>query len=177
MATRSSVPEIMEAEREMDWVFWALAAAGAARAAEECSGRFPGLNRLAGGSNRPARSRPAPALCLAINAASVALMVVVAMLWPRHPLLCLSVPAWLTVSAILHLIPAAATRRWAPGSLSALLLQLPLSIYAFHVADGAGLDGTVNVLAAFALGSLWMLASFASSLLLWVVEERFSGPS
>lgn len=177
MSMRSSDPWAMEAEGEMDWVFWALVAAGAARAAEECSGGLPGMTRRACGRRRPSRSRPALAICVAINAASIALMLIVAVIWPRRPVLCLSVPAWLIVSAILQLIPAAATRRWPPGSVSALLLQLPLSIYAFRVADRAGLDGTVNVLAAFALGSLWMLASFASSLLLWVAEERSSGPS
>ncbi len=101
-----------------------------------------------------------------VNAAFVGLALAASLLWPRHPVYCLSIPALLLINTCVHLVPMLATRRYSPGFVSALLLYVPLSIYAFHVADTAGLGSTVNVLSAFALGLFWMILPVGTSIII-----------
>ena len=156
----------------MDWIFWALLAAVAVHVMEQYVGSFVSC------SPRPAArfrwfNLSFNLLQFAlVNAGLLAVALAAALIWPEHPVFCLSLPALLLVNTCLHLVPMVATRRYSPGSVSAVLLFVPLGLYAFRLADEAGLGGTATVLAAFALAAFWMLLALASSLLWWAVGDK-----
>ena len=160
----------------MDWIFWALLGAAAAHVAEEYFGGFIGYSREFARRFKRLRFSVTLLQFILVNAAFLGLAAAAALVWPDHPVFCLSIPAVMLINTCMHLVPMVATRRYSPGSISALLLFVPLSIYAFHLADVAGLGNTVTVLSAFALGAFWMLITLASSLFWWAVSERLGNP-
>jgi hypothetical protein len=159
----------------MDWIFWALLGAAASHVAEEFFGGFIGYSQeLAGRFRFLLRFSVTLAEFIAVNAAFLGLATAAALTWPEHPVFCLSIPAVMLINTCMHLVPMVATRRYSPGSVTALLLYVPLSLYAFHLADTAGMGSTVTVLSAFALGAFWRLLTLASTLFWWAARERRS---
>ncbi len=157
----------------MDWIFWALLGAAAAHVAEEFFGGYIGFSQeIAGRFKLLMRFSMTLTGFLVANAAFLGLAAAAALAWPEHPVFCLSIPAVMLINTCMHLVPMLATRRYSPGSVTALLLYVPLSIYAFHLADTAGMGSTVTVLSAFALGAFWRLLTLASTLFWWAVSER-----
>lgn len=145
----------------MDWIFWVLLAATALHVVEE----------YFGGRFRRFSLSLSTMEFVVINAAFLGLAASAASIWPEHPVYCLSLPALLVVNACVHLVPMVATRRYSPGSVTVLLLCAPLSVYAFHVADDAGLGSAINVLSAFALAAFWLLLALAFSFFCWALRE------
>jgi hypothetical protein len=157
----------------MDWIFWTLVGAAVVHVAEEHFGGFLEFTRHIADRFTRVKFSLTMAQFVVVNAAFIGLTIAAALLWPRHPAFCLSIPALLLINTCLHLVPMLATRRYSPGSISALLLYVPLSIYAFHVADTAGLGSTVNVISAFALGLFWMILPVGTSI---IIRAASGGP-
>lgn len=159
----------------MNWIFWALLGAAAAHVAEEFFGGFIDYSRELADRFKRLRFSVTLVQFVLVNAVFLGLCLTAALVWPDHPVFCLSIPSVMLINTCMHLVPMLATRRYSPGSVSALLLYVPLSVYAFHLADGAGMGGAVTVLSAFALGAFWMLITLASSLFWWAVSEKLEG--
>ena len=120
----------------MDWIFWALlAAAAAARGGGVLRRHIASQGCRAFSAERLSMTLTG---FLVVNAAFLGLAASAASIWPEHPVFCLSLPALMVVNTCMHLVPMVATRRYSPGSVTALLLYVPLSVYAFHLADDAG---------------------------------------
>lgn len=143
----------------MHWVFWALVGAAAAHVLEEW---LAGWSRPAVSAGRRFVSVYArrsqgigPAAFAAINAFVLLLCVAGALAGFGSPAFSLSVAVLFIINAAMHLVPMAAVRRYSPGAASALLLCLPLAVYAFRVAEQCGKLTAWNALGAFLLGWLW----------------------
>jgi len=76
----------------------------------------------------------------------------------RLPALALTIPAVLVIHALsLHVLPSLAQRRLAPGTVTAVLLYLPVTVWALY---GAYLDGALGphvVVISVLLGVLYSL--------------------
>jgi len=92
----------------VNWIFWALVGAAVIHVAEEY---FGGFTRV--------KFSLTMAQFVVVNAAFIGLALAAALLWPRHPVYCLSIPALLLINTCVHLVPMLATRRYSPGSVSA----------------------------------------------------------
>ena len=88
--------------------------------------------------------------------------IVCALLSRRHPLLGLAIYGIHFVNSFSHLGVALATFQYNPGTLTAALIQLPLSVWVFSVCFGPGRirrSGIVAIVACGTLGSAVLLAS------------------
>ena len=156
----------------MDWIFWALLTATALHVVEEYAGSHFSHPVKPGGRLHRFSPNLSTLEFVLINGSLLGLATAAALIWPEHPVFCLSLPALMLVNACMHLVPMVATKRYSPGSVTILLLCAPLSVYAFHLADSAGLGSTATVLSAFALAAFWLILAWASSFIWWAVCEK-----
>jgi len=157
----------------MHWVFWAMAGAAVVHVAEEY---FFGWIDFARGLDGRVTSRFAAGIDLAafavVNVLFVLLCVAGALVGPDQPVFSLSIAALLLINTVMHLVPMVIVRRYSPGAASALLLYVPLAVYAFYVIDEAGELSALTVLGAFLLGFLWMFFPIGAS---FIRSARHSG--
>jgi len=129
----------------MTWVFWAIAVAALIHVAEEYWGGFLGLmqQRVPGVTLRQ---------FLIINALFVLLCIIAAVVGTNNLVLSLSVASLILINALIHAGATLLLRRYAAGLISALVLYVPLGIYAFCQAKLT----PGQTAAAGLLGLLWM---------------------
>lgn len=89
----------------------------------------------------------------------------------RAPAFALSLPAALLINAaFVHVLPSITARRPNPGLITAVLLYLPISIWAYPAA--AGDDGALD-LGTPVLSALLGTAGMASVIVVLVLKKRF----
>lgn len=140
----------------MSWVLWLVVAASAAHVVEEY---------LWPGGFLDAMRRTAPAFAFAvnvpvaivINALFLAGVVVAAIVGPQAPVLALSAAALVAVNGWAHVAGTVRGKRYAPGTVTGLLLYQPLAVLAYLEYARGGLL-TAQVLAvSLALGAAYHL--------------------
>ena len=93
---------------------------------------------------------------LVINALFLLLCIAAALVSLSHLVFSLSVAGLILVNAVIHLVPAIRLKRYIPGLISAILLYIPLGLYAFYfAARWEHLTLAAGVVAAL-LGLAWM---------------------
>jgi Protein of unknown function with HXXEE motif len=152
---------------EHDWMLWTLVTASAVHIVEE---RGMGWQGWAGTTLGP-RLGVIPTwldfwatnmllLVFGVSAASVG--------W-RAPGFALAFPALCLLNAVLfHALPSLLAWRPNPGLVSALLLYLPLGIWAYAAAGSDGQLGAVNVILSIVIGA----GAMAAVLALLVLAQR-----
>ncbi|MGH7427349.1 MAG: HXXEE domain-containing protein, partial [Candidatus Methylomirabilaceae bacterium] len=117
----------------MEWVYWAIVGAAFIHIAEEYWGGFliwfPKFTGL-----RMTRTR-----FVIVNTLFVVLCVLAAISGQRRLVFSLSVAALIFINAIIHIVGTVRFRRYSPGLVSALLLYIPLAVYAYSRSAAAGL--------------------------------------
>ncbi|MBN1531857.1 MAG: HXXEE domain-containing protein [Spirochaetes bacterium] len=97
-----------------------------------------------------------PGQFAAVNIVFIAYTVAGAMAGTGCPVFSMSVPALLFINSFFHIVPSLMKRGYTPGLISAILLYIPLSVYAFVRALDEGLLSPAGAVASFALGILCM---------------------
>ena len=151
----------------MDWVFWAMVGAAAIHIAEEyLFGWMDTARGLAERSSRGLAGRFAAGLDLLlfalVNAFFILVCVAGALAGAENPTFSLSVACLLLINAAMYIVPMVIVRRYIPGAASALLLYIPLAVYAFHVMDEAGELSFAVAAGAFLLGLVWQAIPVAA---------------
>jgi hypothetical protein len=133
----------------MEWIFWAIVGAAVIHVAEEYLGNWVGwVQRFA--------PRVTLAQFVVVNAAFVALCIAGAVVGVSNLVFSLSVASLIFVNALIHLAPTINMRRYSPGAASALVLYVPLAVYAYYLAARSGRLTLVDGVRATLLGMLWM---------------------
>jgi len=133
----------------MGWVFWAIVVAALIHVAEEYWGGFLSLVQ---------QRVPGVTLgqFLALNALFILLCIVAAVVGTSKLAFSLSAASLILINALIHAVATAWLRRYAAGLVSAVMLYVPLGVYAFYrAACCAGLTPG-KAAAAGLLGLLWM---------------------
>jgi hypothetical protein len=134
----------------MEWIFWAMLLAAIAHVAEEYFGGFIGqVGRIVPGVTFVQFA--------VINALFLVICLAGALAPPAYLIFSMAVPALLIINALIHMGAAVRLRGYAAGLITALVLYLPLSAYAYYhfMADGTlRLQGAIL---SAALGAILML--------------------
>ena len=151
----------------MDWVFWAMVGAAAVHIAEEyIFGWMDAARGLAGRSSRGLAGRFAAGLDFLlfalVNAFFILICVVGALVGLENPTFSLSIACLLLINSAMYIVPMIIVRRYIPGAFSAVLLYIPLAVYAFHVVDEAGKLSFAVAAGAFLLGFVWQAIPVAA---------------
>jgi hypothetical protein len=92
-----------------------------------------------------------------VNALVVVLGIVAAAVGWRLPALSLALPALMLINAVFfHILPFIVTRKFSPGTMTAVILFLPIGTWLFYGANQDGILTTTTALIAFALGAALM---------------------
>ncbi len=91
-----------------------------------------------------------------VNGIFILLCVLAALLNASFIIFGLSIAALQFINALIHIGGTVKLRRYNPGVVTAVLLYLPLSIYAYYLSDQAGLLGLTNLVLSVVLGAGWM---------------------
>ncbi len=144
----------------MNWVFWAFIVAAVAHIVEEY--KYPG-----GFSEAMKRfnSRFAPFITakftVVINVLFLLVCLAGAIVGDKSLAFSLSVASLLLFNALMHIIGTIRANRYVPGTVSSVLLYLPLSLCAYYLFANSGrlslLDGIVSIL----LGALYQAVPIA----------------
>ncbi len=132
------------------WVFWAIVVAGLLHVAEEYFGGFPEQMR-----------KVIPGVTLGqflfINALFILLSLIGVLVSRSYLVFSLSVAELLVINALIHIGATIRFKGYSPGLATAVLLYLPLAIYAYYSFLTAGELTLFDALISFLLGALWML--------------------
>jgi hypothetical protein len=89
-----------------------------------------------------------------VNSLVVVLGIVSAEIGWRLPALSLAFPALMIINAVFfHVLPFAATRKFSPGVITAVVLFLPIGAWLFYAANKDGVLTPATAIAAFAIGA------------------------
>jgi hypothetical protein len=91
-----------------------------------------------------------------VNAAFVVLCVAAAMVGANCLVFALSVTSLVLINAGIHVLATIVLPSYSPGVMSAVLLYVPLGLYAFYTASGSGQMSLAVATGAVVLGTLWM---------------------
>jgi len=154
-----------------DWVLWVLLAASAFHVVEERGLGWQGW--AAGVLGRRIGITPTWLDFWATNGLLIVFGVSAAAVGWRAPAFALAFPAAVLVNAVFfHLLPTLQARRPNPGLFSALLLYLPIGVWAYVAAAEDGVLGAGTLILSLALGA----AAMASVVVLLVLQRRFRYP-
>jgi hypothetical protein len=154
-----------------DWVLWVLVTASAMHVVEEHGLGWQGW----------AAKVLAPRVGVtptwtdfwAVNALLVVFGVSAAVVGWRAPAFALAFPALCLVNAVFfHILPSVMADRPNPGLFTAVLLYLPIGIWAYAAASSDGVLSAGTVILSLALGIIAM----ASVLALLAIQRRFRYP-
>jgi hypothetical protein len=140
----------------VDWIFWAIAAAGALHIVEEHAwpgGFLQALQRV-----NPWLAPGATAgFAVVINSLFMLLCVVCALVGSSWLVFTLSAASLVFWNALLHVGSTIKLRHYMPGTVTALVLYVPLALFAYLAFYGAGRVTADEVLLSALLGLAWNL--------------------
>jgi hypothetical protein len=132
-------------------IFWIILVASATHVLEEYFGGFVEMFQ----KYSPIRGMT-KGVFLVVNSAFIILCALAAVINVLVPIYSLSIAALIFINSFIHVGGAIKARGYAAGIISAILLYIPLSVYAYLLYSEAGLLGMSVLVSSFALGASWM---------------------
>jgi len=137
----------------MEWIFVAILAVSLIHVIEEYFGGF--VEQM---------KRFVPDLDLSnfasVNMMFIALGFIAVIVGSASLVYSLSIAALLFINAFFHIGGAIRLKRYSAGLISALLLYIPVSIYAYYYYWNVGALTQTDVILSIVLGAIWMVMAF-----------------
>ena len=125
------IRELKRQRGKMEWIYWAIVGAALVHIIEEYVGDWLGwVQRFVPGVTM--------IQFVIVNAVFVILCIAGAAVGTRSLVFGLSIASLIFINALVHIMPTVRTRHYSPGSVSAILLYIPLSACAFYLSAKSG---------------------------------------
>lgn len=142
----------------MEWIFFVILVVSIIHVIEEYFGDFVGQMK----QNVPEKFAPAVDLSqfVSVNLTFLILCLIAVIVGSSNLVYSLSVATLLFINVFAHIGGAIRLRGYNAGLISALLLYLPISIYAYYYYWNSGSISQFNLFLSIALGVFWMILLF-----------------
>ncbi|MFB0561951.1 MAG: HXXEE domain-containing protein [Candidatus Lokiarchaeia archaeon] len=104
-------------------------------------------------------------LFIVVNAVFIILCVLAALINVAIPFFSLSIAGLLFINPLIHIGGTIRYRRYAPGVVSAILLYIPLSLYAYYLYAEAGLVTLIVFILSVVLAIVWQVTPLSYMLI------------
>lgn len=157
----------------MEWIFVAILAVSIVHVIEEYFGGF--LDQMK--QSAPERFVPSIDLSqfVSLNMTFIILCVIAVIVGSTNLIYSLSVAAILFINVFAHIGSAIRLRGYSAGLISALILYLPVSIYAYHYYWNSGALTQMDAILSLVLGVFWMLLLLVNMLIQYPLKRQIRG--